>query len=195
MTDMMWPLRVAMMELDLIGGDEVFRKEALRCVRDIAQDMMDDLPDITLRQAQDAYNRFAARLRKRLGIKDTSTMKEMDQDGCLVDQEADTHEASQPRLLLLRNYPGNSVRLYMRDENGNVTEIAGREEYGLNLEAVGMDVDGTIKPLDELSYTRKESQPITGEELLAVDPELFRKVYGFLPAPEADTPVVTEAKE
>lgn len=94
MTDMMWPLRVAMMELDLIGGDEVFRKEALRCVRDIAQDMMDDLPDITLRQAQDAYNRFAARLRKRLGIKDTSTMKEMDQDGCIIDQEADTHEAS-----------------------------------------------------------------------------------------------------
>ena len=52
-------------------------------------------------------------------------MKEMDQDGCLV--EADTHKASQPRLL--QNYPGNSVRLYMRDENGNVMEIAGREEY------------------------------------------------------------------
>ena len=55
-------------------------------------------------------------------------MREMDQDGCLVDQEVDTHEASQPRLPLLQNYPGNSVRLYMRDADGNVTEIAGREE-------------------------------------------------------------------
>jgi len=63
-------------------------------------------------------------------------MREMDQDGCLVDQEADTHEASQPQLPLLQNYPGNRVRLYMRDENGNVTEIAGREEYEADVPVV-----------------------------------------------------------
>lgn len=112
-------------------------------------------------------------------------MREMDQDGCLVDQEADTHEASQRKLVAYIANPGITPdqAIYQTQDGSLIDNKGNRYRFGPDNTIIPEPEANTHEASQNWQHTYEES----GISITAGKGGILET---WVIEPQADTPVV-----